>query len=98
MVCIEEIVGDDLEVVVGSVRKGTAAVAVAQSPDARHIGLQLIVNRDVSALIGDNPRLIETQVACVGDAPHREKNARSEYLRRTFLTIHTDGDTSLMIS
>ena len=35
----------------------------------------MIVNRDVSALIGGNPGLVETQVACVGDASHREKNA-----------------------
>src|SRR3954451_23956655 len=98
MLCVEEIVGDNLVAVIGSVRKCAAAVAIAQSPDAGHIGSQLVVNRDVSALIDGNPDLVKTQVACVGNAPHREKNMRTEYIRCTFLTIHTDGDTSFMFS
>src|SRR5206468_4621265 len=62
MVSVEEILGDNLVVVVRSMRKSAAAVAVAQRPDAGHIGLQLIVNGDVAAVVGRNPSLVETQV------------------------------------
>ena len=38
---VEQVGGDDLEVVVRGVREGAAPVAVAERPDARHVGLQL---------------------------------------------------------
>src|SRR4051812_7591662 len=98
MVCVEEIVGDNLVVVVGSVGKCAAAVAITQCPDPGHIGPQLVVNGDVSVLIAGNPGLVETQIVCIGDASHREKNIRTEYLRCTFLTVHMDADTSFMLS
>ena len=84
MVSVEEIVGDDLIVVVGSMRKGAAAVAVTQGPDAGHVGLQLVVNGDVAALVRRNPGPVETQVARVGSTSHGEKNMRADYFRRTF--------------
>ena len=71
MVSVEEIIGDDLVVVIGSMRKGAAAVAVTQRPDAGHVCLQLIVNDDVAAVVGRNPGPVETQVARVGSTSHR---------------------------
>lgn len=68
MVCVEEIVGHNLVIVVRSVRESTAAVAVTQGPNAGCAGLQLIVNRDVAALVGRNPGAAETQIAGVRDA------------------------------
>ena len=41
VVAVEQVGGDDLEVVVGGVGEGAAAVAVAQRPDAGHVGAQL---------------------------------------------------------
>src|ERR1700691_1820483 len=69
MVSVEKIVRNDLVVVIGSMRKGAAAVAVPQRPDTRHVGLQLIVDDDVAALVGRDPGPFETQVTCVGDPP-----------------------------
>ena len=71
MVGIEQIVGDDLIIVVRSMCKGAAAVAVAERPDAGHICLQLIVNNDVAAVIGRNASPLKTQVARVGDTSYR---------------------------
>ncbi len=70
MIGIEEIIGDNLVIVVRSMCKGAAAVAVTQRPDARHICLQLIVNYDVAAVIGRNASFVETKVARVGDSPY----------------------------
>src|SRR6266704_5550521 len=56
MVCVEEIVGNNLIVVVRSMSKGAAAIAVTQGPDAGHAGLQLIVNNDVAAIVRSQRR------------------------------------------
>src|SRR5208337_898759 len=95
MVCIEEIVGDDLIVVVGSMRKRAATVAVTQCPDAGHVGLQLIVNGDVAAMVGGNPSPVQTQVVRVGSASHGQKNMRTDYFRRTFFAFDADGDSAI---
>ena len=41
VLAVEQVGGDDLEVVVGRVREGAAAVAVAERPDAGHVGRRL---------------------------------------------------------
>ena len=46
---VEQVRGDDLEIVVGGVGEGAAAVAVAERPDARDAGPQLVVDDDVAA-------------------------------------------------
>ena len=74
MVLVEEIIGDDLVIVVRSVRKGAAAVAVTQRPDAGHVRLQLIINDDVAVRVDGNFRPVKTQVVRIGGTPHREKN------------------------
>jgi len=53
------------------VGKGAASVAVTQGPDARHVGLQLIVNNDVAVLVGRNSGPVETEIAGVGNAADR---------------------------
>src|ERR1700759_1076587 len=93
MIRIKEVIGDDLIVIVGCVRKCAATVAVTEGPDAGHIGLQLIVNNNVTAPVSLNPGKVETQIARVRNAADRQKNMRAEYFGRTFLTFHCDGDT-----
>src|SRR5271165_6210269 len=97
MASVKEIIRNDLIVVVGSMRKGAAAVAVTQCPDAGHVGLQLVVNGDVAALVGHNPGPVETQVAGVGRTSHAEKNMRADYFRRTFVAFDADGDMALAL-
>ena len=48
-VAVEQVGGHDLVVVVGGVGEGAAPVAVAQRPDARHVGPELVVDLDVAA-------------------------------------------------
>src|SRR5271169_5228511 len=97
MVGVEEIVGDDLIVVVGSMRKGAAAVAVTQGPDAGYVGLQLVVNGDVAALVSHNPGPVEAQVVRVGSTSHAEKNMRADCFRRTFFAFDAYGDMALAL-
>src|ERR1700683_1220348 len=95
MVSIKEIVRNNLVVVVGGVRKGAAAVAVAQCPDAGHVRLQLIIDDDVTAVVGSNPRPVQTQVARVGRSSHGQKNVSAHYFWRTFFACDADGDTTI---
>ena len=50
-IVVEQIGRDDLEIVIGGVGKGAPAVAVAERPDPRHIGAQLIVDDDIAVLV-----------------------------------------------
>ena len=50
-IVVEEVGGDDLEVVVGGVGEGAAAVAVAEGPDAGDVGAELVVDGDVAAVV-----------------------------------------------
>src|SRR5580698_1706495 len=93
MVSVEEIVGNDLVVVIRSMREGAAAIAIAQSPEAGHISLQLIVNDDVAACIDLDPSVFETQVARVWNTPDRQEHVRAYHFLRVFAAFHLDGDT-----
>src|SRR5580692_1099385 len=95
MVSIEEVVRDNLVVVVGSMRKGAAAVAVPQCPDAGHVRLQLIVDDDVAAVVGGNRGPVESQVACVGSPSHGQEDVSACDFCRTVLTCEASGDTAI---
>ena len=56
MLAVEQVGGDDLEVVVRGVREGAAAVAVAERPDAGNVGRKGVVDRDVAARVGRRRR------------------------------------------
>ena len=93
MVGVEEIVGNDLVVVIGSMCESAMAVAVTQRPDAGHVGLQLIVNDDVAALVDSNSGPVESQVAGVGSSSDCEKKMSAYCFRWTVVAFHADGDT-----
>src|SRR5208282_4109943 len=95
MVGVKEIVRNDLVVVIGSVRKCAVAVAVPQCPDARRVGLQLIVDDDVAAGVDGNPSPVETQVARVGNASRGQKNVSARYFWWTFVTRQADGHAAI---
>src|SRR6476646_5839488 len=96
MACVEEIIGDNFIVVVCSMRKGAAAVAVAQGPDAGHVCLQLVVNDDVAPLVDRHPGPVETQVVGVGYTSDRQKNMGAYYFRRAFVAFDTHSDTVVL--
>ena len=56
VLAVEEISSHDLIVIVGSVGEGAAAIAVADRPDAGHIGAQLFVHLDITTLVGGHAR------------------------------------------
>jgi hypothetical protein len=70
----QEVGRNDLEVVVGRVCEGAAAIAVAERPDARHVGRELIVDADVAARVGRDTGLVEPEVVRVGSTPNGQKD------------------------
>ena len=71
---VEQVGGDDLEVVVGGVGEGALAVAVAQGPDAGDAGAELVVDVDVAVLVDGDAGFVEAQVVGVGAAADGEKH------------------------
>ena len=53
-------------IIVGRMGKCTPAVAIAEGPDARDVGAQLLADVNVSAVIPEHAGLFETQVVSVG--------------------------------
>src|SRR5215510_614902 len=97
MVSAQKIIRNDLVIVVRRMRKGAAAVAVTQGPNAGHVRLQLIINDNVAPWVGRNPGPVKTQIVRVGNTSHREKNMRADYFRRTFVASDADGDTAVVL-
>src|SRR5579872_3179480 len=95
MVSVKEIVRNDLVVVIGSVRKSAAAIAVPQCPDAGHVRLQRIINGDVAAGVGGNPSSVESQIVGVGSTSHGQKNVSARYFWRTFFACEADRDATV---
>ena len=73
---VEQVCGDDLVVVVRGMRERAAAVDVAQRPDARDVGLQLVVDDDVAALVERDARpLAGRGRRCSAGGPSRAADA-----------------------
>ena len=60
--------------------EGAAAVAVAQRPDAGHLGAQLFVDLDEPALVDGQTGLVEAEVVSVRETADSDKQMRAEYL------------------
>ena len=92
-IVVEQVGGDDLEVVVGGVREGAPAVAVAQRPDAGDAGAQLIVDLDEAALVDGDAGLVEAEVVGVraGGRPRAAGASRSTS-RRAAGSLQADRD------
>src|SRR6516162_3965265 len=61
-VVVEQIRGDNLEIVVRGVCEGSLAVAVAERPDALRSGLQSVVDGYVAAFIAADSGFVETEI------------------------------------
>ena len=82
VLAVEQVGGDDLEVVVGGMGEGAAAVAVAERPDAGHVGGQGVVDGDVAARVGAHAGLVEAEVVGVRPAADRQQDVRADRLGR----------------
>ena len=90
LLAVEQVGGDDLEVVVGGVGERAAAVAVAHREDARDVGAQLAVDLDVAALVGLDARLVQAEIVGVGPAAGRDQEVRADDLARLAADGHAD--------
>src|SRR5215469_17298485 len=58
--------------------EGSASVAITQRVNARHIGAELIINLDITALIYLNPGVFQTEVVGVRHTTDCEKRMRAD--------------------
>ena len=79
-IVVEEVGGDDFEVVVGGVGEGAAAVAVADGPDAGDVGAELVVDGDEAAVVVGDAGLFEAEIVGVGAAAYGEEDVRADAL------------------
>src|SRR5262249_4655153 len=63
LIVVEKVGRHDLEIVPRGVREPTPAIAVAHRPDARDVGVQLVVHLDMAARVGDDAGLVEPKLA-----------------------------------
>ena len=92
MVVVEQVGGDDLVVVVGRVRERALAVAVAQRPDPRNVGAQLIINGDVAMRVDRDTGLVEPEIVGVRPTPDRDQKMRAFDLGATLRRLDRDRD------
>src|SRR6185295_576412 len=89
----QQVIGDDLVVVVRGVRKGAAAVAIADRVDAGHVRPQCIVDDDEAAFVGGHARGGKPQVVCVRHPSDREQQVRTGDFPATLGTIQLYDDS-----
>src|SRR5215831_7131657 len=61
-IVVEQIRGDDLEIVVRGVGEGALAAAVPESPNARRSGLQSVVDNSVATLVAAHSGFVEIEI------------------------------------
>ncbi len=89
---VEQVRRGDLEIIVRRVGEGAAAVAIAERPDVRHVGLQGLVDDDIAVRVDLDARGLEPEVVGVGTAPDREQHMRADDLRFAGGAIDADRD------
>ena len=85
---LEQVVGDDFEIVVGCVREGSAAIAVAQCEDAGRAGLELVVDLDVAVFVGVDPGCGEIEIAGVWHTSRGNEDVRTGYMGQYLFFFH----------
>src|SRR5918996_2336266 len=71
--------------------EGSSPVAIAQGVDARHIGAELIIHPDVTALIDGDACVFQTEVTRVRHPAHGEKHVRADDCLVAAAAIDIDG-------
>ena len=66
---VEQVRRGDLEIIVRSVGEGAAAVAIAERPDVRNVGLQKLVDDDIAVRVNLDACGLEPEVVGVGRRP-----------------------------
>ena len=89
---VEQVGGDDLEIVIGGVGECAAAVAVAHRPDAGDVRREAVVDRDVAARVGRDAGRVEAEVVGVRAAADGEQHMDADHLGRAGLAVDADRD------
>src|SRR6516165_1632165 len=76
-ILVEQIRGDDLEIVVRGVGEGALAIAVPESPDAGRRGLQSVIDDDVATLVAAHPGFVEIQIVGIRPAADCQQQMRA---------------------
>ena len=69
-----------------------APVDVAERPNARHVGAQFIVHGYVTACVGLDAGLVESEVIGIGHAPDRQQQMRARDFARFLFATHLHRD------
>ena len=91
-IVIQQIGGDDFEIVVGRVGETAFSVTVAERPDAGYIGAQLIVYSDVTALVVLDAGPFQAQVIGIGPPADRQQQMGAVDLWCPFGAVHAGHD------
>ena len=75
--------------------EGAAPIAIAQRPDARHIGPQLVIDFDVAAGITPYPGTVESQIVRVGPPSDRQEQMGPSDLGRPLGAIELHDDLAV---
>ena len=75
--------------------EGAAPVAVAQRPDASHVGAQLVIDLDVAAGISPDPGAVESQIVRVGPPSDRQEQVRPSDLGSPLGAIEPHDDIAV---
>src|SRR5438270_870495 len=75
---------------------GATAVALAERPDARHVGRQEIINLDVTARIDRDAGLIEAEIVGIRATPDGEQHIGADDLRIALDAVDPDGNAFCM--
>ena len=89
---VEQVRCGDFEIIVRSVGKGAAAVAIAERPDVGDAGLQGFVDDDIAVCVDLHARGLEPEIVRVRSAADGEQHMRTENLGFASCAIDADRD------
>src|SRR5262245_36330992 len=80
-IVVEQIRGDDLEIVVRGVGEGALAAVVPESPNARRSGLQSVVDNNVATLVAAHSGFVEIEIVGIRSTADCQQQMRASDFR-----------------
>jgi hypothetical protein len=97
MLAFDEIAVDDLKIVVGDMREGGAAFAIAEGPEAGDIGFEAGIYVDKAALVGFNAGFVKIEVGGVRTAAGGDQEMGTGDVRGTAGGFEREGDAAVFV-
>src|SRR5260370_42238949 len=89
---VEEVCGDDFEIIISGVGEGAFAVAVAERPHPFYVGAQLIVDENVAVLVLSDTGRVEPEIVGVRATADRQHQVRPTNFGWPLRAIEADED------